>query len=402
MFTAPDPNERSARTYAIAGLIGLALAIGVGRFAFTPVFPVMQSDAALSVADGAWLATANYLGYFVGALAALAVNARASTLIRAALLINVAATIGMGFTHAFAAWIAWRGLAGVASAFLFVFISALSLQQLAALGRPTLGAAVFSGVGAGIFTVGTLCLGLDHLGVSASAIWIALGVLCAVLSVFVWPAFTDDSVAIRAERVQQSDPRRPRAWRLITCYALFGFGYIIPATFLPVMAKAVVADGWAFGVSWPVFGLAAFASTFVVARASRLASGLGIWRFTQIMMAFGVALPAFFSSLAAVICAALCVGGTFMVITMVAMQTAKLHAGPHPRRLMAAMTAAFAGGQLAGPLGVWWLVESSAGFSTILLTAAVSLILGAGLLFRRSVSKRCTAIESIAGKVGSP
>src|SRR5258705_141699 len=75
-------TQRPNMTYAIAGLIGLALAMGVGRFAFTPLFPLMQTDAALSVADGAWLAAANYFGYFAGALAALAVRGRPATLIR--------------------------------------------------------------------------------------------------------------------------------------------------------------------------------------------------------------------------------------------------------------------------------------------------------------------------------
>jgi hypothetical protein len=49
------------------GLIGLAVAMGIGRFAFTPLLPLMQQDAGVSLLQGSWLATANYVGYLVGA-----------------------------------------------------------------------------------------------------------------------------------------------------------------------------------------------------------------------------------------------------------------------------------------------------------------------------------------------
>jgi MFS family permease len=116
------------------------------------------------------------------------------------------------------------------------------------------------------------------------------------------------------------------------------------------------------------------------------------------VMALGVALPAFFSSLAAVIVAAICVGGTFMVITMVGMQTAKEFGAAHPGRLMAAMTAAFAAGQLAGPLAVSWFVEPGADFSKLLLTAAASLLLGAGVLARRGTVEQFEACDRVRRK----
>ncbi|HEY0337288.1 MAG TPA: YbfB/YjiJ family MFS transporter, partial [Burkholderiales bacterium] len=379
-----DLSQRSGTTYAIAGLIGLALAMGVGRFAFTPLFPLMLSDAAISVTAGAWLAAANYLGYFVGALAALAIKGKPATLIRVALLANAGATLAMGYTHELAAWLAWRGLAGVASAFLLVFISALCLQRLSLLRRPMLSATVFSGVGAGISAVGTLCLVLDYVGFSSSDIWIMLGVASVVLSIVVWPVFTHSDHPAHAEPVSDlAAPPRYRRWPLIVSYGLFGFGYIIPATFLPAMAKTIVGNGWTFGLAWPVFGFAALVSPFIAAHVSRFASGLHVWRTSHLIMAVGVALPALVSGLAAIVVAAICVGGTFMAITMIGMQTAKQFGGAQPRRLMAAMTAAFAAGQLAGPLAVSWFVEPGADFSALLLIAAAALLSGAGLLVRR-------------------
>ncbi|MDB5922149.1 MAG: hypothetical protein JWN13_1085 [Betaproteobacteria bacterium] len=394
-----DTSERSDKAYAIAGLAGLALAMGVGRFALTPIFPLMQSEASLSIAEGAWLAAGNYLGYLVGALAAFGVSRRPSMLIRAALVVNAAATLGIGVTHTFAAWLAWRCIAGVASAFLLVFISAACVQRLAPRGRPMLIAAVFSGVGAGIFAVGGLVFALDAFGVRSSGIWLVLGTLSLVLTVFVWPVFNERTDAARGVPMTQRIAQRRLAWwPVITSYGLLGFGYIVPATFLPIMAKSVVGDGWMFALAWPAFGFAAFVSTFAGAYAARHASGLGVWRTSQSVMALGVALPALLPGLAPILAAAICVGGTFMVITMSAMQTATQFGAAHAKRLMAAMTAAFAAGQLAGPVTVSWSIEPGTGFSKLLVTAAASLLVGALLLPRGRTAEHHACVDSISRK----
>src|SRR5258706_11152675 len=93
-FSTDDgrPNQPFARIpvlqpsgfkIALAGLAALAVAMGVGRFAFTPLLPMMQQDAGLSVAGGGWLASANYLGYLVGALLGGATRIRTASAIRA-------------------------------------------------------------------------------------------------------------------------------------------------------------------------------------------------------------------------------------------------------------------------------------------------------------------------------
>src|SRR6188474_2811525 len=99
---------------AAAGLAALAVAMGIGRFAFTPILPMMQVDAGLSVAAGGWLASANYLGYLVGALSATRVRLAVPVAIRAALLAIALTTLAMGVTEHFALWVVLRTLSGVA------------------------------------------------------------------------------------------------------------------------------------------------------------------------------------------------------------------------------------------------------------------------------------------------
>jgi MFS family permease len=375
-------RDRSVYNAAVAGLIALALAMGVGRFAFTPLLPLMVAEGDITLSDGAWLAAANYFGYLVGALAALRIKGDPLTFIRAALLGTAAVTLGMGVTDAFATWIALRWAAGVASAFLLVFISAWSMERISAIERPLFSAAPFSGVGAGIFAVGVFCVTLEHMRIGSREIWIALGVLSLLLAALVWRVFAANAVRpMRAASISENRrTTRITAWKFVLCYACFGFGYIVPATFLPAMARNVGPSGWAFDLSWPAFGLAACLSTFAAAYASARGSTLKVWKTAQIAMALGVALPVFSTAPAALIIAALGVGGTFMVVTMVGLQTAKQFAVDEARALMAAMTAGFATGQLAGPLTVPYLVGPGGDFSAVLLLASAILLAGVCLL----------------------
>jgi MFS family permease len=383
-----DLRERSVHSAAIAGLVALALAMGVGRFAFTPLLPLMMAEGDITLSDGAWLAAANYFGYLVGALAALRITGHPVTFIRVALLATAAVTFGMGVTHDFTAWIALRWAAGVASAFLLVFISAWFLERFSAVERPFVSAAPFSGVGAGIFAVGVFCVALERLSVPAPEMWIALGVLSALLTAVIWPVFVATEVhASRAiARPEDGPMTRATSWKFVLCYACFGFGYIVPATFLPAMARSVAGGGWALDLSWPAFGLAACVSTFGAAYASGHRSALAVWKGAQVAMALGVVLPVFSMTAAALTMGALCVGGTFMVITMLGLQTAKQFAGSDARRLMAAMTAGFATGQLAGPLTVPYLADSGGDFSAVLILASAILVAGVCVLPLRSAA----------------
>src|SRR3982074_3345710 len=119
-----DSMVPSATTVALTGFLSLAVAMGIGRFAFTPILPMMQSGAGLSISSGAWLASANYTGYLVGALSAIGLRLAVARAIRAGLLTIALTTLAVGLTHNFALWIFLRVLAGFASAWVLVFVSA--------------------------------------------------------------------------------------------------------------------------------------------------------------------------------------------------------------------------------------------------------------------------------------
>lgn len=363
---------------ALAGLMALAVAMGIGRFAFTPVLPMMLHDAGLSIADGGWLASANYLGYLIGALSATMIQVRAAIAIRAGLLAIAFLTLAMALHLPFAAWLILRLLAGVASAWVLISVSAWSLETLARYQRPILGSVVFAGVGSGIAIAGLLCVALGYGGAPSWLAWLLFGLLSLFATAFVWRRIAP--AAPIASAVPQKPARyqwNAQAWRLIACYGAYGFGYIIPATFLPVMAKHALPGSEIFSWSWPVFGLAAALSTLVAASLNRHVGHRRLWMASHFVMAIGVALPVLWSNLAAILGAALCVGGTFVVVTLVAVQEARRVAPANAAMLIGAMTSAFALGQILGPLSVTLAVGG--GFSGALLFAA-AMLAGSALL----------------------
>lgn len=380
--TSLNSTRPGVATIAGAGLVALAVAMGIGRFAFTPILPMMQSEVGLTLAAAGWLAAANYLGYFLGALCA----ARLSTAwaIRGSLLLIAVVTFAMGLTHAFALWLVLRLVAGVASAWVLVHVSAWALERLHALQRADAGGVVFAGVGIGIAGAGLLCIGLGSSSVDADHTWQWFGTTALLLTAFVWPAFHRSSSPPKVT-VSAPTPRlrwnRDRA-RVALCYAALGFGYIIPATFLPAMARRYVSNPAVFGLAWPVFGAAAALSTWIVARWLHATDNRRVWASCYVLMAIGAALPVFLPGLSAILAAALLVGGTFMVVTMAGLREARTVAPQAATAFIATLTAAFALAQVIGPVLVSVVVHLPHGFAASLLAAVLVLLVAALALWR--------------------
>jgi len=373
-------RTHSPLTVAVSGLAALAVAMGIGRFAFTPILPMMQADLGISVSQGSWLASANYLGYLVGSLIAVHPGISARAAIRCGLVLIAASTLAMGADHHFAVWLILRGIAGIASALVMIAVSAWILPRLAHAARDNLSGTVYSGVGAGIVYAGVGCLLLLRLNASATSAWLLLGTTAAIATIAVWRVVGDE-VATPVPHVPTDGSHVGRThFRLVFCYGAYGLGYIIPATFLPVMAKQVIADPSWFAWAWPCFGAAAMLSTIVSAPLARRFSNRAVWIAGNLVMAIGVLIPVALPGLAGIAVAALCVGGTVMVNTMTGIQEARRVAGAHARSLIGAMTAAFAIGQIVGPLLVAGLVHVPGGFSWALAISALPLVIAAYVL----------------------
>ena len=171
----------------------------------------------------------------------------------------------------------------------------------------------------------------------------------------------------------------PGSWPLVVCYGSFGFGYILPATFLPAMARVLVDDPQRFGLAWPLFGFAAWVSTLIAVRGLQQWVPLRAWAICQAAVGLGAALPLISQTGAAIAAAALLVGGTFVVATLIGLQQARALMPHHPARLLGRMTAAFAGGQILGPLTVRALAGVTLGrWGALEISSAAAALLMAG------------------------
>jgi predicted MFS family arabinose efflux permease len=262
-------------------------------------------------------------------------------------------------------------------------------------------------VGLGIAVVGLFCIVAARPGVTARDLWVRLGALAALIIAgpvlwLSWRPGAAHSIGSRAEDRPYKGDNTARYAGIVICYGLFGFGYILPATFLPVMARQVVDDPAVFGVAWPIFGSAAALSTIVVAPLINRVNRIRVWACSHLLMTAAVALPTIWLSKDAIAVAALLVGGTFMVITMLGLQEARARSPDNPTTILGRMTAAFAVGQLAGPLVSGALerlpVSHADALRLALLLAAFGLGGSAVALFRLArvssqVRKRSTTLE---------
>jgi MFS family permease len=372
-MTAPRPSWRSV---CVAGLLALAVAMGIGRFAFTPMLPLMIRAGGLDVAAGGWLAAVNYAGYLAGALTVARLPLTPRRIGLGALGLIVLSTAAMGWLDSMAAWLALRFVAGVASAWVLVSASVWCLAWLARLGRPAGAGILYAGVGAGIALAGLYCWQAGAAGVRPDRLWLQLGALALAGLLAVAALMPRDAAVDAASPRADGGAPPPGAvsavpWGLTLSYGALGLGYILPATFLPVLARAVVDDPAVFGAAWPVFGAAAAASTLVAAAALGHVRRRRVLAGSHALMALGCLLPILHLSALTVLAAALLVGGTFMVATWAGMQEARAGASGDPARALGRMTAAFAIGQMAGPALSSVLSGAARGFGGLFIALAI-------------------------------
>src|SRR5262245_20918888 len=374
---------------AFGGLLAMAVAIGVGRFVYTPILPPMVEALQLSKAQAGLIASANFVGYLAGALlAALRLPGSRRAWLIGALIVNAAALAAMGLTTAMPLFLLLRLVAGIASAFGLVFSSALVLDRLAAVGRNGLSAVHFAGVGSGIAASAALVAILVQAGAAWSSLWFASAALAALASLAVaWMVPPDTAVGIAAA---PSAPSKVSAdfVALTAAYGLFGFGYIITATFIVDMVRSTASLRPLEPYIWVLFGLSAVPSVALWTALGRRWGILNTFAVAAIVEGIGVAASALWLHALSVIIAALFVGGTFMGLTALGLIAARETASGDPRGRIALMTASFSFGQILGPAFAGIVYDATGSLAMPSLTAVAALIIAALLSVVADLGRR--------------
>lgn len=382
-------RHRAGRV-AFAGATSLIVGMGIGRFAFTPVLPMMLHDGVVDLGAGSWLATMNYIGYLAGAMlcAALPRTWPATLLLKAGLVSTILLTAGMAW-HVPALWPAMRLLAGIASAFVFVYTSGWCLARLAALGRPQIGSALFAGPGAGIALSGLVATLLVAFSTSATTAWIVFGLLALALTALIWPTFRDDARGRSPPPVRAPGGRPDRTGgmaemaTLTVAYGFAGFGYIITATFLPVIARESLPPSVWLDLFFPILGLATVAGCLLGSRLPPRLDPRHMLAACYLMQAAGVAVGLVAPTLGGFVLGSVLVGLPFTLLSFFAMQEVRRLRPNHAARFIGLLTAVYGIGQIAGPALVGYLLARTpthgGGFAVSLGCAAAALLLGACL-----------------------
>ncbi len=395
-------GSRKPWLVALAGMVALAVAMGIGRFAFTPLLPMMLHDGVLTLAEGSWLATTNYFGYLVGAFIGMALPWIAPRLYavwhpgqiaKTGLVLTVLLTAAMAWA-APAWWPTLRFASGVVTAITFLGVSSWCMVRLASLGRAEIAGVIFAGPGAGILITGLMASGMVAGHWHSVSGWWTFAALAVVMSAFVWlviqgraaPAAANagapSAAAVASANANANAPVAARAVHALA-YGLSGFGYIITATFLPVIARAVMPGNtlWA-DLFWPIAGGGAMVGAVLSTRLPARWSRRKLLIVGYLMQASGVALSLLVPNTLGFAIGSLLVGVPFTAITFFALQEARRIWPASADSFVGLITGLYGIGQIAGPaLVAWMLVHAPAGkgFERGLECAALSLIVGVAL-----------------------
>ena len=369
---------------AIGGLIAMAAVMGIGRFVYTPILPSMVDALSLTKSESGLIAAANYLGYLLGALAGATglVGGNRRRWMLWGMAVSVMTTAAMAATTSPSAFMALRFTGGLASALFMVFGSALIFERLAAAKRSDLSFVFFAGVGTGIAGSALLVAALSAAGIGWDGQWIATGGLAiAGLVAIVWliPPAPGDTPPPAPPGGSRTDRRMIP---LSIAYGLFGFGYVITTTFMSAIVRQTPEIAHIEPYIWVVVGLGALPSVAFWSWVGRRVGNPAGFALACLVEATGVTITVLVPDPAAVLLAAVMVGGTFVGITAVGLFVATDLArgsGADPRRMIALMTGIFGIGQMIGPAFAGYVAEITGTFTAPSLIAAGALVIGAGL-----------------------
>ena len=392
-----DKAGPSPWTIVLASALSLAASVGIGRFAFTPLLPMMLADGVIDLHHASWLASANYLGYLLGAVLCTFQPwlwqrfKRLPPLIsthwmRAGLVVTALLTFGMAL-HLPDLWAVMRFAAGMASAVVFIFTSNWCLSQLASRNASAIGSLMYAGPGAGITLSGLLASGMVAWQWTAATGWLIFGALACLLTAIVWRTFTNTTWpgAPISNGVVSVDSNAGIAGRnqmlvLAFAYGMAGFGYIITATFLPVIARQALPGSAWLDMFWPLFGLSTMVGCLLATRISLRGDLRYVLAGCSAVQALGVVVPVWSSTLAGFVLGSLLLGVPFTAITFFAMQEVRRLRPLNAPSYIGLLTAVYGVGQISGPPLVAVLLRYTpslgAGFTLSLEIAAAALLLG--------------------------
>ncbi|MFK3915412.1 YbfB/YjiJ family MFS transporter [uncultured Psychrobacter sp.] len=402
------PTITNEAAIACIGMYCMAVVMGYGRFLFTATLPDIMVQLSLPTTIAGWLASINYIGYFIGALIAMFIPQRSTwQAMTLWAIISVVTTMLLVIPNmSLTLWYIIRLIAGIASGVAMILSSSFVIQNLSPERRSVLSAVHYAGIGVGISASAIVTWWLLKLGYHFDVIWLVAGVTSLPL---IWLLYAIKPRQVQAVDSQQIDAKQHVSMHqtylnfkrslyeaisghhkaltlLFVSYVLAGFGYISSATFLPVMAaQRLTTQTYAGLMIWLVVGIFAMLSNPLWGALAKRIGEIKTLMGLTVLQAFGMCLPIWFDGALGLYGNAAILGLTFVGMVSMTLTLFKNINPAYSNLLIALATLAYALGQFLGPLVTVALAGQDSNFNAGLLVAAIGLMIGFVLLvwFRR-------------------
>ena len=388
----PENTNINSSKVMLGGLFSLILTMGVARFSYTPLLPVMLNETFLNDALGGWLATINYIGYMCGAIIAASISdlRLKDTLYRIGLIIAILSTIGMALAENYILWSVMRFFAGLSSAAGLLVGSGLILNWMLRHGRkPELGLH-FGGLGLGIAVSAALTMLMSgHFDwIQQWQVFAVVGLFLAIPAWFWVPRPKNTQAAHAGKALVDNPPQRSWMILLFAAYFCAGFGYVISATFLVAIVDNQAELNGKGSLVWLVTGLAAAPACIVWDRIARKTGELKALFLAYGVNIIGIIIPALNHSLAGVLISGLLFGATFIGIVSLMLTMVGKFYPTKPAKPMGKLTLSYGVAQIIAPAMSGMIAEATGNYSMPLILAAVIMGVGMILLLVLQFSKK--------------
>jgi len=389
-------NDQTTRLKVLsAGIFSLLLTLGVARFAYTPLLPLMQQQAGLGVAQAGWLAAINYAGYLSGALIASQISSLVlkDRLYRIGMVLAILSTLVMALTTNVWLWALSRYVAGLTSSAGMLLGTGLILNWLIRHHHRSELGIHFAGIGLGIAGCSAAVM-LMHPALDWREQWWAFTAMGCVL---LYPALAwlppPDQTGLTASGQKMVD-KPPTALYLrifMAAYFCAGFGYVVSATFIVAIVNHLPGLDGRGNLVFLAIGLGAAPACINWDFIARRTGDLNALILAAVLQIVGILLPVMVGGLTAALLGALLFGGTFIGMVSLVLSMAGRYYPTRPAKMMGKMTLSYGVAQIIGPAITGQLAVQLGSYNAGLYFAAGVMVVGTLLLLvLKAIEKRET------------
>jgi len=365
----------------LTGIAALTIAVGIGRFSYTPILPYMISELNLTTTEAGLIASSNYLGYLLGSLIPIfpqfPKNIRSIFIY--SIFISIISLFAMGLTNTFEVFILIRFIHGIFSAFVLILGTSLIVSHVQKKGKIFLGTAHFSGVGLGMALSAIVVSYLGFLNFTWDELWFSIGILAIMLS-FQIIKFTPIQKA-EVKYNLKSKNKTNLGFSLITIsYGLYGFGYVAFGTFISTMSRLTPGLEKTEPYVWFVVGVTGIPSVFFWNWfGSKIGNDIGLF-LANLILGLGVLFSVLINNEFGIFISCILFGLSFVPITSMCLLEGQKRFSGSFIVSTAILTFSFSIGQMIGPYLSGLLTDYYNSFFFSMIISGIVLIFGSLLM----------------------